>query len=240
MQSFCHPLATARESAIPEDPQNSEDSGKTNVPTILPDNAQQWVLEDFRATEISNSWKPFLVAPEPQPEPPSPAEAVIEVAPLTLVEAANEAGDSVVKTQDLIGEQVLSETVALHAASEAKEYGEKAEVSTTLEEGPGAVAERVTSAFTEVSSVDAVSASEDAVVQKVEEVASPACKCSTAEAPDLVSAEPKESSGPGKKLFPFFLYSIKNLHEEKLCCLFISSWQCNAIEAGLLNGKDFP
>lgn len=245
IQSFCHPLATARESAIPEDPQNSEDSGKTNVPTMLPDNAQQWVLEDFRATEISNSWKPFLVAPEPQPEPPSPAEAVMEVAPLTPVEAANEAEDSVVKTQDLIGKQVLPETLALHAPSEAKEYGETAEDSITLEEGPGAVVEQVTSAFTEVSSVDAVSAdetlsSESAVVQKVEEVASPACKCSTAEAPDLASAEPNESSGPGKKRFPFFLYSIKNLHEVKLCCLFISSWQCNAIEAGLLNVEDFP
>lgn len=200
IQCFCHPLATARESAIPEDPQNTEDSGKIIVPTPLPDNAQLWVLEDFKATEISSSWKRFLVAPEPHPEPPAPAEAV---APPTPAVAATEAENFVAEAQDLIGEEILPDTVALHGASEAKEYGETADVSTTLEEGPAAVVEEVTSAFTEVSSEDAISAdehlsSEAAVIQEVEEVASPACECSTAVASPLVSAAPHESSGPGK------------------------------------------
>lgn len=194
----------------------SEDSGKVVVPTNLPDNAQQWVLEDFRANAISDSLKRFLLAPEPQPEPPTPAEEVMEVAPPTPVEAATKAEDFVVETQDLIGEEVLPGTVAFHGASEAKECSETAEVSTTLEEGPAAVAEKLTSAFTEVSSVNAVSAdealsSEAAMGQEVEEVASPAYECSTAEAPALVSEEPHESSGLGKieLLFCFFLNSIK-------------------------------
>lgn len=201
-------VATARESAIPDDSQNTEDSGKIIVPTPLPDNSQQWVLEDFKATEISNSWKRFLVAPEPQPEPPTPAEALMKVAPPTPAEplATTEVEDSVAEAQNLMEEEVLPETVSMDGddASEAKENGETAEVPTTLEGGPAAVVvEEVTSVFTEVSSegtisTDEVLSSEAAVVQEVEEVASPACKCSTAEAPALVSAAPHESSSLGK------------------------------------------
>lgn len=214
IQYFCHPLATDKESAIPEDPQNTEDNGTIIVPTPLPDKAQQWVLEDFNGTEISNSWKCFLVAPEPQPEPPTLAEAVMEFNPPTPTEAE----DSFSEAEDLVGEKVHPESVALDGASEAKEYGETAEVSTVLEEDPAAVVEEVTSAFTGVSSEDAISADEalsleTAVVQKIEAVASPACKCSIAETPALGSAAPHEFSGPGKIELPVFspLHSVKNL-----------------------------
>lgn len=238
IQYFCHPLSTAGESAILEDPPNTEDSGKIIGPTPLPDNAQQWMLEDFKATEISNSWKHFLVAPEPHPEPDIPAEAVMKVAPPTPTEAE----DSVAEAQDLIVEEVHPETVSLDGASEAKEYGETAEVSTMLEEGPVSVVEEVTSAFTseDAFSADEALSSEAALVQEVEESASPACECSAAEAPALVSAAAHESSASGKieLFFPCFLNSIKNLHGENLCFV-LSCWQCNILEAGLLNVKHF-
>lgn len=215
-----------------EDPQNTEDSGKIIVPTPLPDNTQQWVLEDFQATEISNSWKHFLVAPEDQPEPPNPAQAVMKVAPPKPTEAE----DFITEAHDLIGEEVLPETVTLDGASEAKEYGETAEVSTMVEEGPAAVVEEVTSALTEVSSEDAIAPdealmSEAAVVQEVEELASPACKCSTAEAPALVSSAAHGSSGPGKMellpfQFPFFCtLSRICMRETSVVCSFLLAIQ---------------
>lgn len=169
---------------------------KILVPTPVPDNAQQWVLEDFQATEISHSWKRFLVAPEPQPEPPTLAEAAQDVTP--PAEAVTEAEDlvAVAEAQDSIGEEVHGKTVALDDASEAKEYGETAEVSTVWVEGPAAAVEEVTTGFTEVSTEDATPADEPVsskatVVQEVEEVATATWKCST-------SAALHESSDPGK------------------------------------------
>lgn len=217
-----------------EDPQNTEDSGKIIVPTPLPATAQQWVLEDFKATEISNSCKHFLVAPEDQPEPPNPAQAVMEVAPPKPTEAATELEEFITEAHDLIGEEVLPETVTLDGASEAKEYEETAEVSTMLEEGPAAVVEEVTSALTEVSSEDAISPdeallSEAAVVQEVVELESPACKGSTAEAPALVSAAAHGSSGPGKMellFFPFFsTLSRICMRETCVVCSFLLAIQ---------------
>lgn len=180
------------------------------MPTPRPDNAQQWVL-DFNATEISNSWKRFLVAPEPQPE------AVMEFDP----PATAEAEDSVLKAEDLVGEKVHPETVALGSASE---YGETPDVFTVLKERPAAVVEEVSTAFTEVSSEDAISAdealsSEAAVVQVIKEVASPGCEYWTAETPASVSAAPHEPSGPSKsELLLFFpLHYVNNLHPGNLC-----------------------
>lgn len=169
----------------------------------LPDSAQQWVFEDFQATEISLSWKPFLVAPERQTEPPTPAEAAQEVVP--HAEADTEAEDSVAvaEAQDSIGEEVHRETVALDDASGAKEHGETVEVSTAWVEGPAAAVEEVTVGSTEVSSEDATPADEPVsskatVVQEVEEVATATWECSTAEATALASSALCESSDPGK------------------------------------------
>lgn len=176
---------------------------KVLVPTPVPDNAQQWVLEDFQATEISHSWKRFLVAPEPQPEPPTLAEAAQGVTP--PAEAVTEAEDlvAVAEAQDLKGEEVHGETVALDDASEEKEYGETAEVSTVWVEGRAAAVEEVTAGFTEVSTEDAIPADEPVsskatVAQEVEEVATATWKCSTSEATALASAALHESSDPGK------------------------------------------
>lgn len=176
---------------------------KILVPTPVPDNAQQWMLEDFQATEISNSWKRFLVAPEPQPELPTLAEAAQEVTP--PAEAVTEAEDlvAVAEAQDSTGEEVHGETEALDDVSVENEYGETAEVSTVWVEGPAAAFEEVTTGFTEVSTEDATPADEPVsskatVVQEVEEVATASRKCSTSEATALASAALHESSDPGK------------------------------------------
>lgn len=194
---FCHPVATDEEIAIPEDPQNTDDSGKIIVPVPLPDNAQQWVLEDFHATEISDSWKRFLVAPESQPDPPTSAEAGMKIDPPSPAKAEN----SVAVAEDLVGEEVHLETVALDGASEAKDFAETAEGFTVLEEDKAAVVQEVTSVLTGVSSEDDIlgdkaSSLEVAEVQDIEEVASPTCDCSTAD------AALHESSGPGKIALP--------------------------------------
>lgn len=176
---------------------------KVLVPTPVPDNAHQWVLEDFQATEISHSWKRFLVAPEPQPEPPTLAEAAQGVTP--PAEAVTEAEDlvAVAEAQDLIGEEVHGKTMALEDTSEEKEYGETAEVSTVWVEGRAAAVEEMTAGFTEVSTEDATPVDESVsskatVVQEVEEVETATWKCSTSEATALASAALHESSDPGK------------------------------------------
>lgn len=182
---------------------------KILVPTPVPDNAQQWVLEGFQSTEISHSWKRFLVAPELQPEPEIPAEAAQEVAP--PAEAATVAEDSVAvaEAQDSIGEEVHGETVALDDASGAQEYGETA------------VVEEVTTGSTEVSSEDATPADEPVsskatLVQDVEEVAIATCEFSTVEATALASAALPESTGPGKigLYFPIFPHGPSLNQEE--------------------------
>lgn len=179
---------------------------KVLVPTPVPDNAQQWVLEGFQATEISHSWKRFLVAPEPQPEPPTLAEAAQGVTP--PAEAVTEAEDlvAVAEAQDLIGEEVHGKTGAF------------TEVST----------EDATPADEPVSS-------KATVVQEVEEVATATWKCFTSEATALASAALHESSDPGKIglcVFPIFLHSIKrNLSEGNLCCWFLSFCQYNILVA---------
>lgn len=196
---------TAQDGATPEDPQNSVDHVKICVPTPLPDNTQQWVLEDFQATEISPSWKRFLVPPEPQPEP---AEAAQEVAPPTEAEDTG----ALAEERDLTWEEVHVETVALDSASETKESCETTEVPTAWVEGPADFDEEVTTGFTEALSEDATPAdkpvlSEAALDQDVEYVATAACEFSTTETTPFVSGAPHEASGPGKiwLLFPILM-----------------------------------
>lgn len=214
---------------------------KVLVPTPVPDNAQQWVF--FQATEISHSWKRFLVAPEPQPEPPTLAEAAQGVTP--PAEAVTEAEDlvAVAEAQDLIGEEVHGETVALDDASEEKEYGETAEVSTVWVEGRAAAVEEVTAGFTEVSTEDATPADEPVsskatVVQEVEEVATATWKCSTSEATALASAALHESSDPGK--IGLCVTQSSSTPSIGFCCWFLSFCQYNILVAGQLNVNMFP
>lgn len=216
---FCCSLITARDDKIVEDPQNSEDQMQIPVQTQLPDDPQPLgmdderdVLQTFKATEVSHSWKDFLVPPEPQPGPLTSVEPALEV--------ALPAEDGT-KTQDSVALGEAPYSMKEDVTSEVKVYSEVTEeepatesVLTMWAEGRAVVGE-VTEVFTEVSSEDAIPAeetiaSEPTEVQEVEEAATVIYEITAEEAsgnsvaPVTALAAPHESSEPGETASLFF------------------------------------
>lgn len=192
------------------------------VQTPLPDDPQPWgmdderdVLQTFKATEFSHSWKDFLVPPEPQPGPLTSAEPALEVALPAEDGSKAEDSDAVEEAPYSMKEDVRVETVVGDVASEVKAYDEATEeesatqsVLTMWAEGR-AVVEEVTAVITEVSSEDAIPAdetiaSEPAEVQEVEEAATVKCEIPAEEAsgdsvaPVTALTAPHESSESGE------------------------------------------
>lgn len=196
-----------------------------HVQTPLPDDPQPWgmdderdVLQTFKATEVSYSWKDFLVPPEPQPGPLTSAETALEVA--FPAEDGTKAEDSVAVEEEApysMKEDVCVETVVGDVTSEVKAYDEATEeepatesvLTMWAESSVVVVVEEVTPAFTEVSSEDAIPAdktiaSEPTVVQEVEEAASVICEIPAEEAlvdsmtPVTALAALHESFEPGE------------------------------------------
>lgn len=183
------------------------------VQTPLSDDPQPWgmdderdVLQTFKATEVSHSWKDLLVPPEPQPGPLTSAAPALEVA--LPAEDGTKAVDSVAVEE---APYSMKEDVA----SEVKAYGEVTEeepatesVLTMWAQGRAVVGE-VTAVFTEVPSEDAIPAeetiaSEPAEVQQDEEAATVIYEIIVEEAsgnsvaPVTALAAPHESSEPGE------------------------------------------